>query len=216
MQKRIRALLRPWINRDVYRCLAVEWSRARLMRPEAPPTGAKVHVRLVDRLELAAWSDMREYEISAKFLNGIDRRADMCLGAFVRDELLSYAFFAPTSPTAIDEHLYFQFPPRWIYVYKTFTLPAQRGKGLLPFLLMSSMPRIQKWLAGRSGPAGFVTLAMAHNPASVRAFERAGFSATLEFPVWNILSQHWPVAMPSSHATNFGIACAVGEAPAQV
>lgn len=198
-------LLRPWITRNIYQCLTLGADRAAQLRPEAPAIEAPVEVRPVARRELAALSAERRYEISGKFLAGIGRRADTCLGAFVDGELASYAFVAVDSPTAIDGKLCFRFPAGWLYIYKVFTLPKWRGRRLAPLLLQSGLPSIERWLPYARAPAGFVTLALSHNRASLHAFARCGFAPTLEFPVWRILSQAWPAASARANRCSFSL-----------
>jgi len=196
MRKRIfRALLRPLVDRQVYECLTVDWTEANRLGPGAPSGADGVRVRAVERSELAHLRAGGEYGISEKFLRDVAQRPDSCFGAFIGDTLVSYVFFAPLAPTAIDEHLRFDFPPGWIYVYKALTLPAWRGRGLLPRLLKSAMPAVGTSL--HRPPPGFVTLVVAGNDASSKAFERCGFRKAQQFPVWTTLSRRRHIASPA-------------------
>ena len=183
----LRALLRPWIRREVYECLTLDrQSACRLGSPTgAGPSAAQV--RAIERTELAGFSAIPEYSISRRFLEGLEARADRCFGAFIDGELASYAFFAPQSPTAIDESLRFEFAEGWTYVYKCFTLPRWRGRRLLPLVLASAMAELAA--TGSRSTRGFVTLVVRGNHASRKSLERCGFEPRLDFPVWRVLSR---------------------------
>jgi RimJ/RimL family protein N-acetyltransferase len=195
MQKRIlRTLVHPLVHREVYECLTLHWHGASELRP-ATGAASGAQVREVERAELARWSGDPALGISAKFLRTIDERNDHCFAAFVGDTVASYVFFAPTSPTAIDRHLRFQFPDGWLYVYKALTVPAWRGKRLLPHLLLEAMRHLNR--------PDFVTLVVSENHGSRRAFERSGFRVRERFPVWRILSR--PLRASISGHSSFGI-----------
>jgi RimJ/RimL family protein N-acetyltransferase len=195
MQKRIlRTLVHPLVHREVYECLTLYRHDAPELRP-ATGAASGAQVREVERAELVRLSGDPALGISAKFLRTIDERNDHCFAAFFGDTVVSYVFFAPTSPTAIDRHLSFQFPDGWLYVYKAFTVPAWRGKGLLPHLMFEAMRCLNR--------RDFVTLVMSENHGSRRAFERCGFRPQERFPVWRILSRPLRVSIPAH--SSFGI-----------
>jgi GNAT superfamily N-acetyltransferase len=180
MRKRIfRALVRPLVDRQVYECLTLNWPAT--VRPSSGEPAAGVEVKELQHAELARLRSISALEVSEKFVRSLAPRPDRCFGAFVGDALVSYVFFAPASPTAIDEHLRFQFPRGWIYVYKAFTLPAWRGKRLLPHLLIEAMSHLQQ--------RQFVTLVVSENRNSRKAFEHCGFQLIERFPVWRVMSR---------------------------
>jgi GNAT superfamily N-acetyltransferase len=188
LRKRIfRTLVHPLVHREVYECLTLNWHGAAELRP-ATGAASGAQVREVEGADLVRLSGDTALGISAKFLRTIDGRNHHCFAAFVGDTVASYVFFAPASPTAIDGHLSFQFPEGWLYVYKAFTVPAWRGKRLLPHLLSEAMRRLNQ--------RDFVTLVVSDNHGSRRAFERCGFRVRERFPVWRILSRPVHVAMP--------------------
>jgi len=160
----------------------------------------------VERSELARLSAAGFSGISQKFLGGIERTPDVCFGAFAGEALVSYVFFAPASPIPIDARLQFAFPADWIYVYKAFTEPAWRGKRLLHQVLTHAMTRL--------GPHRFVTLVVAGNQASRKAFERCGFRPAQRFPVWRVLSRPWPLTVPDP--LGFSVSAPGRQALAQV
>jgi GNAT superfamily N-acetyltransferase len=163
---------------DVYRCLT--------LAGPTPPGLVDVPVkgfaiRVVDRSALAAYSRDARQEISLQFLAGLAGRDDLCFGAFEGEELASYCFFA-TESTAIDLYLRFCYPLGWIYVYKAFTRPEWRGRGLLRAILRDAA-RTEHWPRLPQEPLGFVTLALTRNRASLEAFGKAGFRPLVDFPV---------------------------------
>ena len=176
---RLARVLRALWGREVYECLTVDWRGAQ--EAESVPATCGVQIRKVERSELASAG------ISQKFLRGIEHTPDLCFGAFAGEALVSYVFFAPASPVAIDARLEFAFPADWIYVYKAFTQPAWRGKRLLHEIVTHGMTHL--------GPHRFVTLVVAGNHASRKAFERCGFRPTQRFPVWRVLSRPWPLTV---------------------
>lgn len=177
--------MRPLLGREVYECLTLDWPGGQ--EAGASPSDSDVQIRAVDRTQLARLSADPGCGIKQKFLRGIERTPDLCFGAFAGEALVSYVFFAPASPIAIDARLQFEFPADWIYVYKAFTRPAWRGKRLLHQVLAHGM--------GCLGPHRFVTLVVAGNQASRKAFERCGFRPTQRFPVWRVLSRPWPLTV---------------------
>jgi RimJ/RimL family protein N-acetyltransferase len=188
MQKRIlRTLVHPLVHREVYECLTLNWHGAPGPRP-ATGAATETQVREVARADLVRFSVDPALGLSPNFLRTIHQRNDHCFAAFVGDAVASYVFFAPTSPTAIDCRLSFQFPDGWLYVYKAFTVPAWRGKRLLPHLLLEAMRHLNR--------RDFVTLVVSENHGSRRAFERCGFQPRERFPVWRILSRPVRVALP--------------------
>ena len=185
-QNRIfRTLVRPLVHREVYECLTLNGHGAHELRPVTGPA----RVREVERADLVRLSADKALGISPEFLRTIEERNDHCFAAFVGDSVASYVFFALTSPTAIDRHLSFQFPEGWLYVYKAFTVPARRGKRLLPHLLLEAMRRLNR--------RDFVTLVVSENHGSRRAFERCGFQSRERFPVWRVLSRPVRMVMPA-------------------
>jgi len=138
------------------------------------------------------------------FLEAIATRDDLCFGAFAGGKLVSYRFFAIRA-TAIDAHLRFQFPLRWIYAYKAFTHPAWRGKRLHRLLLLRSLPEVARWLQGSREPRGFVTLVLSDNAPSSSAMARVGFSPFDSFSVLRIGSRPRLVVPGKDEAVNFRI-----------
>jgi len=188
-------LLAPLAWRETYRCMRLPWPE-----PAATIASAPFEVRVLDRSDLARCSREALYEISARFLDGIAARDDLCVGAFSGNQLVSYRFFA-VQPTDIDAHLRFHFPPGWVYAYKAFTHPAWRGRRLHRELFLGSLPEVEHW---KREPLGFVTLVMSDNESSAKALARVGFEPFASFSVLRVLSRP-RLVKPADDAMEFRI-----------
>lgn len=177
-----------WIWLETYCCLRLPWKQAQMAASALGPPGGEIGFRLLERSELHMYGKEGGYDFSAQFLGGLASRDDLCFGAFAGGKLVGYCFFA-LRPTAIDSYLRFHFAERWIYVYKAFTHPAWRGKRLQQELFLRAMPSVGDWLRGLRDPLGFVTLVVADNKPSLRAFARLGFAPFESFPVFRIRSR---------------------------
>ena len=191
-------LLAPLAWRETYRCLQMPWRGLPAAAASAP-----FEVRVLDRSDLARYSREALYEISARFLDGIAARDDLCVAAFSGHDLVSYRFFAG-QPTDIDAHLRFHSPPGWIYAYKAFTHPSWRGRRLHREVFLRSLPEVSRWLGGAREPLGFVTLVLSDNESSARALARVGFESFTSFSVWRVLSRPRLVA-PEDEAMEFRV-----------
>jgi hypothetical protein len=189
-------LLAPLAWRETYRCLRLPWPE-----PGAAVASAPFEVRVLDRSDLARYSREALYGISARFLDGIAARDDLCVAAFSAGQLVSYRFFA-LQPTDIDAHLRFHFPPAWVYAYKAFTHPAWRGRRLHREVFLRSLPEVGRWLP--RVPLGFVTLVLSDNEASAKALARVGFEPFTSFSVLRLFSRPRLVE-PADEAMEFRI-----------
>jgi hypothetical protein len=197
-------LLGPLIWRQTYRCLTLPWDQARALAAQASGPARDAEVRLLEREELRRYSRENEYEISASFVDSIAGRDDLCFGTFVEGRLAAYRFFA-LRPTAIDAHLRFDFPPRWIYAYKALTLPAWRGNRLHRELFVRSLPEVGRWLGGLEPPLGFVTLVMSDNRSSAAALGRLGFRPVDSFSVLRVRTRPRVIAPSRQEPEGFRI-----------
>lgn len=191
-------LLAPLAWRETYRCLRLPWPE-----PATAVASAPFEVRVLDRSDLARYSREALYGISARFLDGIAARDDLCVAALSGNQLVSYRFFA-AQPTDIDAHLRFHFPPGWVYAYKAFTHPAWRGRRLHRQVFLRSLPEVSRWLPGSRAPLGFVTLVLSDNDASAKALARVGFEPFASFSVFRVLSRPRLVE-PADEAMEFRI-----------
>lgn len=192
----------PWLWRETYRCLRLPWTDAQGAAAHAGEPAVPVEVRALERSELALCARESVYELSPRFLQGIASRDDLCVGAFAGDKLASYCFFA-AEPTAIDSHLQFHFPLRWIYVYKALTLASWRGRRLQQQVFLRALPAVDRWLHASHPPPGFVTLVATDNAASMSAFARLGFKPFESFAVLRIRSRPRLVSPSRDERTQF-------------
>lgn len=182
LARRIRKRLAPWIEWQRFQCLTLPWQEAEHRRAALPAAPPGIAVRRIDRPELERLAQDPANDISAAFLRTLQGRDDLCFGAFAGPRLAAYGFFAH-APTAIDPHLRFVFDESWVYIYKAFTRPDWRGRRLWPQVLLSALPELHAWRNGRVALAGLVTLVLADNPPSLRAFARLGFRRQAQMPV---------------------------------
>ena len=190
----MRRRLAPWIALERYCRLTLPWAVARRARAAVgePP---RTTVRVVERAELEQFSADPEYDLSPRFLERLQARPDLCIGAFVDARPVCYAF-ASSSATQIDEHLLFHFPERWLYIYKAFTHPEVRGKRLLSELFLHGLPLISDSVPSKADPLGFVTLVLSHNVPSLRAFGRLGFQPEDHFALVRLRSRPFLPSRP--------------------
>jgi hypothetical protein len=177
-----------FIWRETYQCLRLPWKQAQAAAAALSAPADATDFRLLERSELRFYGRGGEYNLSTRFLDDLASREDLCFGAFAGGKLASYCFFA-LSPTAVDAYLRFHFPPRWVYVYKAFTLPAWRGKRLQQEVFLRAVPEVACWVQGLREPLGFVTLVVTDNAPSLSAFARLGFRPYESFPVLRIRSR---------------------------
>lgn len=191
-----------WVWRETYRCLRLPWNQAQSTAAAVDAPAVPVEVRPLERSELALYGKEGGYEFSPQFLRGIASRDDLCVAAFASGKLVSYCVFA-VEPTAIDSHLRFHFPPRWIYVYKAFTHPGWRGRRLQQQLFLRALPDVGRWLDGLQQPLGFVTLVIADNAPSFSAFARLGFKPFESFSVLRLRSRPRRISPPVEERSEF-------------
>lgn len=189
-----------WVWLETYRCLRLPWKHAQAAAYHATP--AALQFRAITRAELAACAGQGKHEFSAAFLQELAARDDLCLGAFAEGELVAHCFFA-VMPTALDAHLRFYFPERWIYVYQASTHPSWRGRYLQQQLFGRALPHVGRWLHGLREPIGFVTLVGADNTPALRAFARLGFAAYDSFAVLRIASRPRVLSRPEHEHAGF-------------
>lgn len=99
-------------------------------------------------------------------------RGDVCLGAFDASRLVGYCWFA-FSPAPHMDSAWVEFPPDVVYTYKSYVVPACRGRGIAAALYRYP-DRI--WL--RRCRTRAMLCVESHNFPSFAAAKRAGFSPT--------------------------------------
>jgi hypothetical protein len=202
--RRVRGRLAPWIAWERYRRLTLRWGAAQSRRCAFNEPALPARIRPVQRSELERFAGDPAYDISARFLERLEPRPDLCLGAFLGAELAGYAFVS-AAPTQIDESLRFHFPERWLYVYKAFARPNVRGKRLFNHIFLDGIPLIEQWLGPIEEPIGFVTLVRSDNQPSLKAFGRIGFRPEEDFAILRLRARPYLLAVPRLEAPEFFI-----------
>jgi len=171
------ALLNRLVSYRVFRVM--ELARVVADRMTLQP-GAGFECREVHPRELATYVQDPRYHLSDDFLQKSAEQGDVCLATFTAGGVLAaYCFFA-LLPTDIDPEFRFHFPEDRIYVYKAFTHPDWRGRGLNSLSLAAAARRFADDDRAR---AGFVALVQSNNFPSIRSFSKSGFTATQTFRI---------------------------------
>ncbi|WP_201836633.1 hypothetical protein [Microvirga zambiensis] len=122
-----------------------------------------------DELGLLAEQDP-SLELDAGFLSAAFDRGDRCYG-FVENGILgAYAWYA-TRPTPVSEQLTAHVQRDYIYMYKTFTAMAFRGRRLCG----TGVAQAFRALTGEGSCRGLVSYIEIHNQPSLKALKRIGF-----------------------------------------
>lgn len=121
--------------------------------------------------ELGQFSEQdHSLELDAGFLTAAFARGDRCYG-FVENGILgSYTWYA-TGPTPLSMHLTAHFRNDYIYMYKSFTALAFRGRRLCG----TGVSRALHALTREGMHKGLVSYVEVHNQPSLKALRRAGF-----------------------------------------
>jgi GNAT superfamily N-acetyltransferase len=154
-----------------YQCLQLSWQSASAA-VDARISNADIRTIGADEIQIHARDP--ELEISSDFLTRFAKRNDLCVGVFRSGRLVSYAFFA-SQTTLVHDQIKFAFDYGWIYVYKAFTVPAWRGKGLHQLCFQQAVLLSRNWKARPHLPKGYVALVEPSNTASLTAFKKLGF-----------------------------------------
>lgn len=141
------------------------WNLDELRETAAASPGARV----LHADELEAASREPELDLNADFVASALAHGHVCVGAEQGGQLASYCWLSGAETYMLDG-LSLVPPARSRYVYKAFTSPRHRGRGLLGSCLEH---------AGRTtreqGGASLVTVVERWNRRSIRAFEARGF-----------------------------------------
>ena len=96
-------------------------------------------------------------------------RGDQCYAIVDGNTLASYGWYTH-GPALIDEGLRLSFDPRYVYMYKGFTLPRYRGQRLHAVGMTLALSR-----SIQTGFAGLVSYVDAGNLRSLRSCARMGY-----------------------------------------
>jgi L-amino acid N-acyltransferase YncA len=136
-------------------------------KPVAAATGS--HARLLTRAEIEQASADPMLDLPADFVLATIQSAK-CYGLVIDGKVRCYAWTA-TGPIRAVPGTVVNMPSDSAYVFKSFTHPAFRGRGLLRECLTALERGAQ-----RDGRAEMSALVEIHNRSSLRAFSNAGFS----------------------------------------
>lgn len=125
--------------------------------------------RFIEPEELEPFAEAEWNDLSARFVAECRERGDLCYGAFEGERLVSYSFYS-RKPVPIDDELTVHFDTRFVYVYKSFTVPSERGRKLHGLL----MNRAIRAIHDESGCAGLIAYLEPANPSSERSGARLG------------------------------------------
>lgn len=169
-----------------YICLSLRFRSQPIgLKEEALGAFSNFEFKKIPLTELEKLAEDRSLDLPGSFLEVLENRDDVCFGLFEKSSglLVCYSFFA-TQATEVHSQYFFQFPAKWVYVYKSFTHPRYRGKGLLPYVLKQAVPSFE-------GLFGYITMIQAHNLASLRAFESIGFHRVQSFHMLKVPGRPW-------------------------
>jgi len=124
--------------------------------------------RLLTREEIERASRNPSLDLAPEFVAA--SQAAQCYGIVVDDDVRSYAWTASAPMRAVPGTVV-RMPAESAYVFKAFTDPAFRGRGLL-----SECLKAVEHGAVRDGREEMTALVEMHNRSSLRAFRNAGFA----------------------------------------
>ena len=133
---------------------------------DALPPGDKVCV--FEPNDLSRFTQNPQLGLSEEFLRGAQDRGDVCVGYLEGGDLVSYGWLG-RSDTPMESGLHIRVGQRYIYGYKTHTLPFHRGRRLLGAVLHEC----DRWLTA-NGYRYNIGYIRTHNFASITADRRAG------------------------------------------
>ncbi|MGI9456895.1 MAG: GNAT family N-acetyltransferase [Aeoliella sp.] len=138
---------------------------------------ADVTCRLLTPRDVEIYSVLTDSELTPEIANRLRGGIDFCVGVFVAGELASYAWFALESIEAEQNRgahpasgVGFTFPSHMAFMYKGYTLPDFRGRGLY-----RELPRAAFELLSSHGVTAILSTADWSNAAALASCTRLGF-----------------------------------------
>lgn len=160
---------------------------------EAVPSkaGGGADLKWLSEKELHGLSANAELDLTPEKIGMACARGDLCAAAYVNERLAGYCWFS-TAPLPHMDGVWVEYSPQVLWIYKSFVLPAYRGRGIAPALygLASDLAR------GRDCTASLICVE-SHNAASVAAARRAA---------------HLPAGMAAYRVTDASVAAWYGGA----
>jgi hypothetical protein len=124
----------------------------------------------LDRATLRRFCDDPRYDLSPEILDEALGRGDECYGILDGDRLASFGWYSAV-PTRISDSLRFCFDRRYVYMYKGYTDPDDRGRYLRALGMTLALQRFRE-----RGAAGVVSYVDATNFDSLRSCYRMGYT----------------------------------------
>ena len=119
--------------------------------------------------ELAELAREGRHELSPGFLAAAKARGDRCYALFDGAALAAYGWYSGL-PSPIDRHFLLHFDPRFVYMYKGYTVPAYRGRRLHAVGMCRALRAFT-----REGRRGLVSWVYSNNFASLQSVSRMGY-----------------------------------------
>ena len=128
--------------------------------------------RFLDRDTVLRFAEDPRYEMPPEFARDALDQGDECFGILDGDVLASYGWYSkrPSPVTELSEELLLHFDPRYLYMYKGYTLPSHRGERLHGLGMALALRE-----ALRRGHRGLVSFIEANNYSSLRSSYRMGY-----------------------------------------
>jgi hypothetical protein len=158
--------------------------------------------RFLGREEVLRFAADSRCEMSAEFVQDALDRGDECFGVLDGDVLASYGWYSngPSRITERSDELVLRFDPRYLYMYKGYTLPAYRGERLhglgMALALREALAR---------GRLGLVSYIESNNFRSLRSSYRIGYRRFGSVVVGRLLGELRAVATPGCRAYAFQV-----------
>lgn len=102
----------------------------RQLTTSKPVNESQYQFRPVSEQDWSTYSSIEEYDCSPSFVRGALARGDICVGAFIDDQLVAY-FWRAFSTTPHQGDIWVNVGPNAHYAYKSYTLPAFRGQHII-------------------------------------------------------------------------------------
>lgn len=119
--------------------------------------------------ELGELARQGAHELSPAFLCEARARGDRCYALFDGAALAAYGWYSGL-PSPIDEHFLLHFDPRFVYMYKGYTVPAYRGRRLHAVGMCRALRAFTQ-----EGRGGLVSWVYSNNFASLQSVTRMGY-----------------------------------------
>lgn len=170
-----RAALYDLTMRAVNRCMYYKELHCFMVEKVHPqslelPDGFRF-TRVDDNLVFELTKDPK-HELNLRFARYALRKGDECFGIFDGDSLANYGWYS-RKPTLMDnEDLYFHFDPRFVYMYKGYTLDKYRG---LRLHAISKTRSLAEFIS--RGAKGMISYIESNNFNSIKSTYRMGARA---------------------------------------